>query len=369
MSKVRILFFTNNLNRTGAEVVLFNHISRLDPNQFEIGLVLANSQGELVKELPKHIKCFLINNNYSLIEKIRNQLGNDILLHQINQIQKANKYSIWYTNTLNTAFVLKYAKIFNVKTIAHIHELASNYSYISKDIFSALIKSNMIIACSKLVYEEIKRVYSGPLNIIKSTIDIDYIDKIIDKCDDSNVNSNDNSLTFVCSGSVSDRKGTDLFLQIANYYHNSNYQFLWLGKFSDSGFSEWIKNWNLNFKLSNIKFITPSSQKEYYSLMKSSNLYLSTSREESLGMSMMEALYLKKPVIALNSGGSKLLIDQSNGIVIDSFEIEKIVEEIDDFLESRPNEKNFIDSKNIFSTYNLNIEFNLWKDLLIQMNL
>lgn len=368
MSKIKILFFTNNLNRTGAEVVLFNHISRLDPNQFEIGLVLTHNQGELVSELPKHIKCFSIKNNYSLLDKVRNQLGSDILFNQISQIQKDHNYSIWYANTLNTAFILKYAAVFQVKTIVHIHELASNYSYISKDVFSIILKSNMIIACSQLVYEEVNRVYAGTLKIIKSTIDTDYLNNIIYE-NKLNSNSFDEEVTFVCSGSISDRKGTDLFIQIANYFRNSNYKFLWLGKFSNTGYSEWITDWLINLQLPNIKFVSPSSQVEYYSLMKNSNIYLSTSREESLGLSIMEALYLKKPVIALNSGGSKLMIDQTNGIVIDSFEIDNIASQINIFLKSKLQKIDFSNSKKFFADYNLENEFSLWQDLLIQLTL
>lgn len=369
MSKIKILFFTNNLNRTGAEVVLFNHISRLDPNQFEIGLVLTHNKGELVNELPKHIKCFSIKNNYSLLDKVRNQLGSDILFNQISQIQKDNNYSIWYANTLNTAFVLKYAAIFQVKTIVHIHELASNYSYISKDVFSNILKSNMIIACSQLVYEEVNRVYAGTLKIIKSTIDTEYLNNIIYGNYIINSNLYDDGLTFVCSGSISDRKGTDLFIQIANYFRITNYKFLWLGKFSQTGYSEWINDWVINLKLPNVKFISPSSQEEYYSLMKSSNIYLSTSREESLGLSIMEALYLNKPVIALNSGGSKLMIDQTNGILIDSFEIENIASQINNFLKSKLQNIEFSNSNKFFADYNLDNEFSLWQDLLIQLTL
>jgi glycosyltransferase involved in cell wall biosynthesis len=226
----------------------------------------------------------------------------------------------------------------------------------------------MIIACSQLVYEEVNRVYAGSLKIIKSTIDTDYLNNIIYE-NKLYSNSFDEGVTFVCSGSISDRKGTDLFIQIANYFRNSNYKFLWLGKFSKTGYSEWITDWVINLQLPNIKFVSPSSQVEYYSLMKNSNIYLSTSREESLGLSIMEALYLNKPVIALNSGGSKLMIDQTNGIVIDSFEIDNIASQINIFLKSKLQKIDFSNSNKFFEDYNLENEFSLWQDLLILLTL
>lgn len=365
MSKVKILFFTNNLNRTGAEVVLYNLITRLNPDFFEIGIACTSSLGELVPELPKHIKCHFINSYYSLIDKVRNQFGADPLLDRITKIQRENNYTIWYTNTLNTAFVLKYAPLFHVKTITHIHELASNYSYLSKDIFSLILQSDMIVACSELVYSEIHPVYSGNLKIIKSAIDTDYLDSI----EFTNFNYAKGLITFVCSGSVSDRKGTDLFLQIANSFRKSNYQFLWLGKFAENGYSEWVKKWSDNLGLTNLKFISPTNQIEYYSLLKSADIYLSTSREESLGLSMMEAIYLKKPIIALNSGGSKLLVDDSYGVVIDSQDLNQIILEMNLFLENKLHKIEMKNSIKRLNEYNLSQEFNDWKDLLVQLSL
>jgi glycosyltransferase involved in cell wall biosynthesis len=360
MSKIKILFFTSNFNRTGAEVVLFNFVTRLDPNHFDIGIIFLNEFGELVSELPNHIKCFKLKVNYNLFEKGLHYLGKDILLSQLKSIQKENNYSIWYINTIGPSYVLKYAHQFNVKTLSHIHELASNFSNVPKESFNDILHSDAIIACSELVMKEIGYVHRGPLKLIKSTIDTEYIDRL----HLTDLQGDSDQITIVSSGSISERKGTDLFLFLANYLRDSKYRFIWLGNFSDTGYSLWIQQMISQMGITNVTFVTPENQLAYYTLIRKATIFLSTSREESLGLAMMESIYLNTPVIALNSGGSKLFINDSNGLLIDTFDVPKIAFEITRFIEKNSTSKLSENSKTLFIDYNLNKEFIRWQDLL-----
>jgi glycosyltransferase involved in cell wall biosynthesis len=360
MSKIRILFFTNNLKRTGSEVVLFNLISKLDPVLFQIGIIALSEKGELVNELPSHITYHSLKTEYNLFNKVQHYVGHDLLLSQLKKIQNENKYSVWYINSLSPAHVLKYAQNFKVKTICHIHELASNYSYITSHVFDLILNSNLIIACSKLVHEEISSVYNGHLQIVKSTIDLDFIDKL-------NLNSTqsiNNDIIILCAGTVSYRKGTDLFIQVAKKLIDRKFKFVWIGQFSNTGYSSWIKKTHKKLSHNNVEFIIPKNQKEYYTLIKSSSLYFSTSREESLGLSMLEAIYLGKPVIALNSGGASLIIDDTNGMLINSFNIQSISFEIEDYIQNKLESFDSSLNQRVFDNYNQLVEFNHWQDLL-----
>lgn len=360
MSKIKILFFTNNLKRTGSEVVLFNLISRLDPLLFQIGIIALSEQGELINELPSHITCHQLKIEYNLLNKVQHYFGQDLLLSQLKKIQNENEYTLWYINSLSPAYVLKYAQLFKLKTICHIHELASNYSYITSEVFNLILNSNLIIACSQLVSEEISRVYNGYLEIVKSTIDVDFIDRL----NLSGIQSSNNDIIILCAGSVSYRKGTDLFIQVANKFIDEKIKFVWVGNFSNSGYSSWIKNIHKQLPNNNIEFIIPKNQKEYYSLIKSSSLYFSTSREESLGLTMLEAIYLGKPVIALNSGGPSLFINDTNGLLINSFDINTISFILKDFIQNKLESFNSSLNQNVFNSYNQSNEFNNWQDLL-----
>lgn len=366
MSKIRILFFTNNFKRTGSEVVLFNLISKLDSELFQIGVIVLSEEGELINELPSHISYHHLKTKYNLLNKVQHYFGEDLLLSQLKIIQKENRYSIWYINSLSPAFVLKYARNFNLKTICHIHELASNYSYITSEVFELILNSNLIIACSQLVHEEISRVHNGHLEIVNSTIDIDFIDEFNLS---SNPTTNNDDIIILCAGSVSYRKGTDIFIQVANKLIDKKIKFVWVGQFSNSGYSSWIDKTHKSITDSNVEFVIPKNQKEYYTLIKRSSVYFSTSREESLGLTMLEAIYLGIPVIALNSGGASLFVDNTNGLLINSFDINLISFEIDDFAQNRLKHFDSSLNKNVFSNYNHLREFTKWKNLLMKVAL
>lgn len=360
MSKIKILFFTHNLNRTGAEVVLYQLAVRLNPDRFDIGILLLGESGDLIPELPAHIRVFKLHTTYQLTDKIRHYLGEDLLFKQIQSIQKNHGYSIWYINTIRPAHLLKYAPRFKVKTISHIHELASNYSNLSSQVFADILKSDSIIACSDLVLKEISLAYDGDVITINSAIDKSYINSFNIQKESKVVKR----VTIVCAGSISDRKGTDIFLEVAQQLKNSKYDFVWLGQFADTGFSNWIKKTHRKLNLSHVTFISPRSQHEYYSLLGQADLYFSTSREESLGLAMMEAIYLGKPVIALNSGGSNLIITESNGFVIDSFDGVKIAEVLRDFVEVKLSDFKDKVSVEILDNFDLESEFIRWENLL-----
>lgn len=365
MSKIKILFFTHNLNRTGAEVVLYNLIVRLDPHRFDIGVLLLGETGELVSELPTYIEVHKLNTDYQLTDKIKHYLGVDVLEKQIQVLQKKRGYTVWYFNTIRPAYLLKYASRFNVKTISHIHELASNYSNLSSQIFNDLLKSDAIVACSKLVEEEIGLVYDGQLTRINSAIDKAYISGFNIQL----TSKSTSRTTIVCAGSISDRKGTDIFLKVAELLKDKPYDFVWLGHFSDTGYSNWIYKSQEKLELSNVTFTSPSSQLDYYSIIGRSNLFFSTSREESLGLSMLEAICLGKPVVALNSGGSSLIVDESNGLIIPSFDAENIAHNLNNFIESRLSHFTNNVSTSVLDQYDLQAEFIRWESLLMKIAL
>jgi glycosyltransferase involved in cell wall biosynthesis len=79
---------------------------------------------------------------------------------------------------------------------------------------------------------------------------------------------------------------------------------------------------------------------------------------------MLEAIYLGKPVIALNSGGASLLIDNTNGLLINSSNINSISLKLDDFIQNKLESFNSSLNHSVFDKYNHLREFNNWQNLL-----
>lgn len=58
----KVLFVINTLGRAGAETALMELLRHLEPEEYEISLYVLMNQGELVHELPQHVK--LLNSRY-----------------------------------------------------------------------------------------------------------------------------------------------------------------------------------------------------------------------------------------------------------------------------------------------------------------
>lgn len=58
----KVLFVINTLGKAGAETALMELFRRLDPKEYEVSLYVLMGQGEMVKELPEHVK--LVNTHY-----------------------------------------------------------------------------------------------------------------------------------------------------------------------------------------------------------------------------------------------------------------------------------------------------------------
>ena len=114
-----------------------------------------------------------------------------------------------------------------------------------------------------------------------------------------------------------------------------DYEFIWLGKPNQSAFGEIVRL--KNEKTQSVQFLSTNSQKEYLEIFGSGDVFFSTSREESMGLVMMEAIALEIPILALNSGGATLIVDESNGKICHDVRPQVLAEELMDVINNRGN--------------------------------
>ena len=62
MKKKKLLFVINTLGRAGAETALLGLLRQLDPERYDVSLFVLTGQGEMVSELPPHVR--LLNTDY-----------------------------------------------------------------------------------------------------------------------------------------------------------------------------------------------------------------------------------------------------------------------------------------------------------------
>ncbi|MEY2792180.1 MAG: D-inositol-3-phosphate glycosyltransferase [Bacteroidota bacterium] len=322
----RVLFFLNNLNRTGSETLLFNFIQELHKTQkISIGIVLMEKGGELVPEIPSTIPVFYLDFHFKWLDKIAFHLGKDIIGQQLEKIQKQFKADSWYLNTLAHLGLLRYKKQFSIHTYVHIHELLYNFESLKADEFDLLKNEcDHLIACSGLVEDLFKPYFKNKITIINSTVNQK---ELVDVVNRNKSNPSKGKLKIVSSGTICYRKGTDLFLEVAQLLSKETYEFIWLGKFANNAYSEIIKL--KNAQTNSVQFLQTNTQKEYLEILAQADLFLSTSREESMGLVMQEAVTFHIPIVALNSGGASLIVNSQNGVICYDHRPEEIVKAIE----------------------------------------
>lgn len=320
----RILFFVNNLNRTGSETLILNLINDLNKkNQANIGIVLLKEGGELVPEIAKNIPVFYLNLEFSIKEKLLFHAGVDVIGRKIQKIQDQFSANVWYFNTIDHVSLLKYKDRYACKAYVHVHELIYNFDSVKAEELSSMINhADHLIACSELVKHLFLPFFKKPIRVINSTIDPT---KIVGFKKDKITKANQ-KIRVISSGTICHRKGADLFYAVAQILQNKGFEFVWLGKFNSTAFSEIIRL--KNEETNSIQFIQTVTQEEYLELFSRADIFLSTSREESMGLVLMEAIALEIPVLATNSGGSTLIVDDQVGQICEDLRPEIIVQQL-----------------------------------------
>ncbi|MDO5150034.1 MAG: glycosyltransferase, partial [Oscillospiraceae bacterium] len=76
----KLLFVINTLGYGGAERALLNLFCALNPEKYDISLFVLTGQGELIRELPKHVR--LHNKNYKDVSVLTKE-GRRLLMRSV----------------------------------------------------------------------------------------------------------------------------------------------------------------------------------------------------------------------------------------------------------------------------------------------
>ncbi|MHA8071499.1 glycosyltransferase family 4 protein [Aquirufa ecclesiirivi] len=329
MSKKKILFFSSNLQRTGAEIVLFDILQQLDATKFDIGLVLLERNGVLVNQLAPHIQVFYFETQFSIWDKVKFHAGQNVLQQRIQVIQQQFGASVWYINTIQNAFLLQFKDQFKVQTFLHVHEYLYNFEQLEiKDSQRLFDQVDYLVSCSDLVHQFFAPIFPKECFVLHSGINKQFIDDCL--FDFKKVKKTKKRI--ISSGTICYRKGVDIFMKISQNFPESAYEFIWLGKWANNGYAEVIRRQKNSGLFPAIQFLDNLSSQEYYQQIAHADAFITCSREESMGLVAMEAIYCGIPVLATNSGGSSLMVNETNGILCQDFRPETLSTELNSIL-------------------------------------
>jgi len=315
----KILFFLPSLNAGGAERVAINIIKLLDSlKKFEIHLLLLEKSSEYIAQLPVDVIVYDLKTKKTIfsilklrkrILKIRPHIVFSTLIRTHIAIDLAlvgikNKPEVIYRSPNSPKLLLKYRQL----------------SFLRKYLLErAYRNANKIIAQTPEMKDEIIKYHNIKAEKIKvflNPIDQDLIDKSIKNIENP---FNADFINVVAAGRLAEQKGFDVliksFRKVIDF--NSKFRLFIIGQDmlnEKENLKKIIVSLNLENKISFLGFQENPYRYFYYS-----DLYVLSSRWEGLPNTVLENLYLKKPVVATKCIPfmNTLIEDGKNGLLVD----------------------------------------------------
>jgi glycosyltransferase involved in cell wall biosynthesis len=303
----RVFFFVNEFGLTGSETLLSQFIQDLSKDtRYSICVITTKKSSILGHKITQNIQFKYFSSSFSFIDKVKAFFNIDVIGRKLKKLLGSYPPDIIYLNTINNAYLLPFLKKYKAKKILHIHELLMGLNSLSPGDFNSILQqTDELVACSDLVAKLYRDIYSGRITLINSTQLYNWINPISVK--NVNVEKRD-KIKIVCAGTICYRKGFDRFLEAAEMLSDDQYELYWYGQFDNSAYSSWV-NQKLNLdKYKHVHVQSFATQELYLEALTSCDLFLFTSREESMGMVLMDAIASKLPIISLETNGSTLIV-------------------------------------------------------------
>jgi len=354
--KKSILFFLPTFTGGGAERVTLNIIKILDRDLYDIHFVLVKRFGEYVELIPEDVHIHVLGTSRTLFSIIK-------LRKMIKTIRPDIIYSTLYRSHIALYFSLfqisnRPKVILRMPNSPKLVIKNGDISYIKKLLLDkALESADLVIAQTPQMKEEISLYHYIPLSEIK--VIINPLDtKLIDESIQNSVNPFDENgyINVVASGRLMYQKGYDILIKSFElvYKENKNYRLFIIGgdyAHEQKKYEDLVNRLHLESVINFLGF-----QKNPYKYYYYSDLFVMASRWEGLPNTVLENLYLKKPIVATRciSFMDTLIKDGKNGFLVDVEDIQMLSKSILEY-------KTLSVEENLFSINNsdINKEFNI----------
>ena len=305
-------------------MMLLYILRHLDREKYEAGLV-SFVDGELLKEVPADIPVFIGPGRYTLTQRLSFHLGFHPMERFLKKVSRQFKADFWYVNTVMLSDVVRAAKKFSIPVVSHIHELSHMLAFVGKQDYEGIIQdSSLLVGCSEVVCENLR--VSGGTHVKKllSFIDLDEITPAPERVKalrrDWGVQPGD--FVWIMSGTTSERKGFDLLPDLAAALDDPTVHLVWVGKASPDGLVYLTEKRCERSKTTKIHLVG-AKKEDYFDHLAAADGFMMTSRQEPLGLVMVEAAWLGKPIVAFDSGGPTEFIVDNIGTVVAGLDIAK----------------------------------------------
>ena len=303
-------------------MMLLYILRHLDREKYEAGLV-SFADGELLKEVPSDIPVFIGPGHYTLTQKVSFHLGFHPMERFLDKLSRQFKADFWYINTVMLPDVVQAARNLSMPVVSHIHELSHMLSFIGGQEYEGIIQhSDLLIGCSEVVCENLRASGGARVEKLLSFIDLGGITPSPTRVEalrrEWGVRAGD--FVWVMSGTTSERKGFDLLPDLAAAIDDPTVLLVWVGRVSPDGMVYLTEKRCERVGSTKVRLVG-AKKDDYYDHLAAADGFMMTSRQEPLGLVMVEAAWLGKPIVAFDSGGPSEFITERIGTVIPNLDI------------------------------------------------
>jgi len=314
--KKKIVFFMANLHGGGAERVTTNIIRQLDPDLFDITLLMVKKEGEFLKDIPSYVKITDLQVKKTILS-----------IFKLRDFIKQYEPDIVYSTMFHTSIALTLALLgIKKKPYTVLRNPTSPKLLITEDnlpfLWRILLelsyrKANKILAQTPEMKEEIieyHHINKDKIEVFLNPLDTKNIDQ---KIKNKNNPFNAAKINVVAAGRLTEAKAFDTLLYAFQKVVQKDNRFMLhiIGK--DDGEEKNLLKLRDELGLSEyVSFL--GFQENPYRFFYFSQLYVLSSRREGLPNTVLENLYLKKPIIATECIPfmNKLIHDGKNGYIV-----------------------------------------------------
>lgn len=354
----RILFVCYSLKVGGIERALVEQVNYLAREGEDVTLFLFTISGQYLCDVDKRVKiignmplfkylsltqkeakkksvsAYCIRTFFAILVKI---MGFPTLWKILKPfIPSIGYYDIAISYTLNVSlkslycgcpeFVLE--KVKSQKKIAWIHadykraNIACTYNNTLYKSFDEVVN---VTECMKKKFDTFKLISDDKSKFIYNRFNSE---QILQKAKSHEVPYVQGIMNIITVGRLEKEKGTDQLMYVAKRMHDKGIKFCWY--FVGTGvLDEWCK-WFISANKMDMCVKLLGQKNNPYPYIKNANLFVSGSLSETFGLSILEALVLGTPSIAYRFDAINEVLDDTNGLVVDSFEnlgyvIEKLI--------------------------------------------
>lgn len=351
MKKKKIIFVHQALWIGGIETALVNLLNRMDYDKYDVTCLILQDDLKMADSIPKQCRLLvadrynLVSFNkkykfsklYDFIEEPTEPSGIHKKLMKFVPIVKwiENRLYIRYIKSLMGEEKFETAVIYSDRTaeitvravsadkyLMFYHHGAMRHVYHDKIGYK---KSEKIIAVSENLAEELRMFvpqYKHKIISIHNIVDTNYI---IRQSDEIIVEFERDKFNIVSCGRLAYEKGMDIAIKtctelVGNGFTNIKWWIIGGGP-EEEKLKKMIEELNVSEYIKMIGMMANP-----YPYMKNADLYVQPSRIESFGLTILEAMVLKVPVVSTDTAGAReILEDGITGILcpIDAKEIAK----------------------------------------------